>query len=97
MCLHAQAVELEQYASDIAIILAVDWFLDRCRTVVNVLGDSFGTVRRPGAGRSGRLRVPGWGWAGWVRGAGSVCGGAGGGRRAAPWEARDVPRAHGYQ
>ncbi|EFJ47360.1 hypothetical protein VOLCADRAFT_61486, partial [Volvox carteri f. nagariensis] len=34
-----------QASRDIAIILAVDWFLDRCRTVVNVLGDSFGTVR----------------------------------------------------
>ncbi|PNW77902.1 hypothetical protein CHLRE_10g456400v5 [Chlamydomonas reinhardtii] len=44
MLMVLQAVELEQYASDIAIILAVDWFLDRCRTVVNVLGDSFGTV-----------------------------------------------------
>ncbi|GLI59828.1 hypothetical protein VaNZ11_001814 [Volvox africanus] len=44
MLMVLQAVELEQFAGDIAIILAVDWFLDRCRTVVNVLGDSFGTV-----------------------------------------------------
>jgi Na+/H+-dicarboxylate symporter len=28
----------------IGMILAVDWFLDRCRTVVNVFGDSVGTV-----------------------------------------------------
>ena len=27
---------------DIAFILAIDWFLDRFRTVVNVEGDSFG-------------------------------------------------------
>ena len=40
----AQAVQLDQFATDIAIILAIDWFLDRCRTVVNVLGDAFGTV-----------------------------------------------------
>eukprot|EP01026_Neomeris_dumetosa_P003230 TRINITY_DN10874_c0_g1_i8.p2 TRINITY_DN10874_c0_g1~~TRINITY_DN10874_c0_g1_i8.p2 ORF type:complete len:257 (+),score=31.07 TRINITY_DN10874_c0_g1_i8:584-1354(+) len=33
------AVGLEQYASNIAVILAVDWFLDRCRTTVNLLGD----------------------------------------------------------
>ncbi|GLC48509.1 hypothetical protein PLESTB_000105800 [Pleodorina starrii] len=44
MLMVLQAVDLEQFAGDIAIILAVDWFLDRCRTVVNVLGDSFGTV-----------------------------------------------------
>ncbi|XP_048258412.1 excitatory amino acid transporter-like isoform X1 [Haliotis rufescens] len=29
-------------ADDVSIILAVDWFLDRIRTSVNVLGDSFG-------------------------------------------------------
>ncbi|PNH00024.1 Excitatory amino acid transporter 2 [Tetrabaena socialis] len=44
MLMVLQAVDLQQFAGDIAIILAVDWFLDRCRTVVNVLGDSFGTV-----------------------------------------------------
>ncbi|KXZ54628.1 hypothetical protein GPECTOR_4g693 [Gonium pectorale] len=44
MLMVLQAVELDQFAGDIAIILAVDWFLDRCRTVVNVLGDSFGTA-----------------------------------------------------
>ncbi|XP_046574688.1 excitatory amino acid transporter-like [Haliotis rubra] len=29
-------------ADDVSLILAVDWFLDRIRTSVNVLGDSFG-------------------------------------------------------
>jgi len=28
----------------IAMILAIDWFLDRCRTTVNVLGDSVGAA-----------------------------------------------------
>jgi len=28
----------------IGIILAVDWFLDRCRTAVNVLGDIIGAA-----------------------------------------------------
>lgn len=28
----------------VAMILAVDWFLDRCRTTVNVLGDSVGAA-----------------------------------------------------
>ena len=27
---------------DITIILAVDWLLDRCRTTINVIGDSIG-------------------------------------------------------
>lgn len=30
-------------AEDVTLIIAVDWFLDRFRTVVNVLGDAFGT------------------------------------------------------
>lgn len=50
-CCCAQAVELEQYAGDIAVILAVDWFLDRCRTVVNVLASR---RRKGGGGRGGR-------------------------------------------
>ncbi|XP_031568086.1 excitatory amino acid transporter 1-like isoform X2 [Actinia tenebrosa] len=36
-----QAVNLP--TSDIALILGVDWFLDRIRTTVNVLGDAMGT------------------------------------------------------
>ncbi|XP_055962857.1 excitatory amino acid transporter 3 [Sorex fumeus] len=30
-------------AEDVTLIIAVDWFLDRFRTLVNVLGDAFGT------------------------------------------------------
>ncbi|XP_070351786.1 excitatory amino acid transporter 3 isoform X3 [Equus asinus] len=30
-------------AEDVTLVIAVDWFLDRFRTVVNVLGDAFGT------------------------------------------------------
>jgi Na+/H+-dicarboxylate symporter len=33
------AVGMDEYASDIAVLLACDWFLDRCRSVVNVVGD----------------------------------------------------------
>ena len=39
-----QAVSLDRFAGDLAIILALDWLLDRCRTVVNLLGDSFGVM-----------------------------------------------------
>jgi len=28
----------------VAMILAIDWFLDRCRTTVNVWGDSVGAA-----------------------------------------------------
>lgn len=31
-------------AEDVSLVLAVDWMLDRIRTVVNVLGDSFGAA-----------------------------------------------------
>ncbi|RWS04114.1 excitatory amino acid transporter 3-like protein [Dinothrombium tinctorium] len=40
MVLVLNAVGLDP--SDVSLILAVDWFLDRFRTMVNVLGDSFG-------------------------------------------------------
>ena len=29
-------------STDVALILAVDWLLDRFRTAINVLGDAFG-------------------------------------------------------
>ncbi|KAL4419638.1 hypothetical protein ABPG77_008579 [Micractinium sp. CCAP 211/92] len=44
MLIVLQAVSLDQYASDLAVILAIDWLLDRVRTVVNLLGDAFGCV-----------------------------------------------------
>jgi len=34
-----QAAGLEEYSGDIGVLLALDWFLDRCRTAVNVEGD----------------------------------------------------------
>ena len=33
------ACGLDQFSDDIAVLLACDWFLDRCRSVVNVAGD----------------------------------------------------------
>ena len=44
MLMVMQAVSLDQSASDLAVILATDWLLDRCRTAVNVLGNAFGVV-----------------------------------------------------
>lgn len=44
MLMVMQAVSLDRFASDLAVILAVDWLLDRCRTAINVLGDAFGVV-----------------------------------------------------
>lgn len=35
---------LDRFAGDVAVILAVDWLLDRCRTVVNVMGDAFAAL-----------------------------------------------------
>ena len=40
---NVQAVSLDRFAADLAVVLAVDWLLDRCRTVVNLMGDTFGT------------------------------------------------------
>lgn len=39
-----QAVNLEQFAGDLAIILAIDWLLDRCRTAVNLMSDCLAVV-----------------------------------------------------
>ena len=39
MLMVLSAVGMEEFASDIAVLLACDWFLDRCRSVVNVIGD----------------------------------------------------------
>ena len=44
MLMVMQAVSLDQFASDLAVILAIDWLLDRCRTAVNIMGDTFGVV-----------------------------------------------------
>lgn len=35
-----QAANLDAYLGDIGIIFALDWFLDRCRSIPNVLGDA---------------------------------------------------------
>lgn len=42
--LFSQAVGLDRFASDLAVVLALDWLLDRCRTAINLLGDAFGVV-----------------------------------------------------
>lgn len=39
-----QAVSLERFAADLAIVLAVDWMLDRCRTAVNLMSDALAVV-----------------------------------------------------
>ncbi|CAL8471163.1 g10705 [Coccomyxa elongata] len=44
MLMVLQAVSLERFAADLAVVLALDWLLDRCRTAVNLLGDAFGVV-----------------------------------------------------
>eukprot|EP01065_Artemidia_motanka_P045276 TRINITY_DN6620_c0_g1_i1.p1 TRINITY_DN6620_c0_g1~~TRINITY_DN6620_c0_g1_i1.p1 ORF type:complete len:620 (+),score=146.00 TRINITY_DN6620_c0_g1_i1:88-1947(+) len=58
-----QAVDMTEYAGDIAYILVVDWLLDRVRTAVNVLGDGVCVCLvhhlSDGAGLSPRGRQPG--------------------------------------
>jgi Na+/H+-dicarboxylate symporter len=44
MILVLQAVGLDQFSGDLAVILAADWLLDRLRTAVNLLSDGFGIV-----------------------------------------------------
>ena len=44
MLMVLQAVGLSEFASDIALVITVDWLLDRIRTVVNVEGDAFGVA-----------------------------------------------------
>lgn len=39
MLMVLQAVGMEEYAPDIAVLLACDWLLDRLRSMVNVVGD----------------------------------------------------------
>ncbi|KAA6428505.1 MAG: dicarboxylate amino acid cation sodium transporter [Trebouxia sp. A1-2] len=41
MVMVMQAANLEAYLADIGIIFALDWLLDRCRSIPNVLGDCF--------------------------------------------------------
>ena len=44
MLMVLQAVDLSRFAGDIALVITVDWMLDRLRTVVNVEGDAFGVA-----------------------------------------------------
>jgi Na+/H+-dicarboxylate symporter len=44
MLIVLQAVGLDQFSGDLAVILAADWLLDRLRTAVNLLSDGFGCV-----------------------------------------------------
>ena len=50
------AVGMEAYIKDIAFVLAIDWFLDRFRTVVNVEGDCFGCGNPPSVDMCAALR-----------------------------------------
>jgi solute carrier family 1 (glial high affinity glutamate transporter), member 2 len=56
MMIVLQAVGLDAYAGDLAAILALDWALDRVRTVVNLLGDGFGCVAVDAALKRGGAR-----------------------------------------
>ncbi len=44
MLMVLQACGLEEYSADIGVLLAVDWLLDRLRSMVNVIGDVAVTV-----------------------------------------------------
>ena len=37
---------MEEFSGDVGVLLALDWFLDRCRTAVNVEGDLMAGARR---------------------------------------------------
>ena len=39
MLMVLSAVGMDEFAPDLATLLACDWFLDRCRSTVNVIGD----------------------------------------------------------
>jgi Na+/H+-dicarboxylate symporter len=39
MLMVLSAVGMDEFSGDIAVLLACDWLLDRCRSVVNVIGD----------------------------------------------------------
>ncbi len=54
MLIVLQAVGLDQYSGDLAVILAADWLLDRVRTAVNLLSDGFGCVVVDAALKGGR-------------------------------------------
>ena len=44
MLIVLQAVGLDRFSGDLAVVLAADWLLDRVRTSVNLLSDAFGCV-----------------------------------------------------
>ena len=44
MLIVLQAAGLAAYSGDVGVLLALDWFLDRCRTAVNVEGDLMAAV-----------------------------------------------------
>ena len=48
---------LDQYAGDLAVVLAIDWLLDRCRTAVNILSDCFAVIVVDHVARESELRA----------------------------------------
>lgn len=62
MLMVLQAVGMIEYAADISVLLALDFLLDRCRSVVNVIGDGAVAVivdaRTAGRGRGGDGAAP---------------------------------------